>query len=232
MMQNSKSKCFEQCPNRLFKNKVCTECSNLLKIQKCSQCFKKIEKPNANKALLDLLPPTSQELLQKELAKSINETKLLQKSMQIDNKSIQLAALLLFNYDKAIKANQYDHIAYTNKGICLNSLKLYEDAVEAFDRAIFINSNYYFAYHKKGNSLFNLHRFEEAIDCYAKSLQRNPNDSLAYNNKGTAYCELKMYEEALDCFNKAIQLNPSFMSSYHKKGIFLKHFHRLGLLKK
>ena len=99
--------------------RICLDCTNILKIQKCKQCFKKIEKSVSHKKLIDasLLnrPSTSQRLLRQELEKSINETRILNKTTQLDNKSIQIAALLLFNYDRMIKTNHHDHFAYTNK---------------------------------------------------------------------------------------------------------------------
>lgn len=99
--------------------RICLDCTNILKIQKCKQCFKKIEKSQSHKNLIDanliVRPSTSQRLLRQELEKSINETRILKQSTQFDNKSIQIAALLLFNYDKMLKVNPYDHIAYTNK---------------------------------------------------------------------------------------------------------------------
>ncbi len=99
--------------------KICFDCTNILKIQKCKQCFKKIERSVSHKKLIDsnliTRPSTSQRLLRQEFEKSINETRILNNSTQFDNKSIRIASLLLFNYDKIIKTNQYDHIAYTNK---------------------------------------------------------------------------------------------------------------------
>ena len=75
------------------------------------------QKPDSN---LISRPSTSQRLLRQELEKSINETRVLRQLTHFDNKSIQIAALLLFNYDKMIKLNKYDHIAYTNKVYIFN----------------------------------------------------------------------------------------------------------------
>ncbi len=106
---------------------------------------------------------------------------------------------------------------WKNKGVCFNSLKLYEEAIQEFDKAIVIQPSYYFAYHKKGNSLYNLQRYDEAIECYDKAIQKNPSDSLAWLNKGTAFCQMNEYEKAISCFDTAIELNPMFFSAFHKK---------------
>ena len=103
----------------------------------------------------------------------------------------------------------------------MNSLKLYEEAIQEFDKAITIQPSYYFAYHKKGNALYNLQRYEEAIECYDKTIQKNPDDSLAWLNKGTAFIQMKEFEKAISCFDSAIELNPMFFSALHKKVVFL-----------
>jgi tetratricopeptide (TPR) repeat protein len=131
-------------------NKVCTDCSNILKIQKCSQCYYKIRKSSSKKSIFDLVPLTDGILNRKEHDKFIHETKILKKSTQLDNTSIQVATFLILSYDKAIRASKFDYFAYTNKGICLNSLKLYEEAIKCFDKAIDINSAYALAYQKRG----------------------------------------------------------------------------------
>jgi tetratricopeptide (TPR) repeat protein len=55
--------------------------------------------------------------------------------------------------------------AYCNKGISLDNLEKYEEAIKCFNKAIQIDSNYKEAYKNKGNTLDKLGKYDEAKEC-------------------------------------------------------------------
>ena len=51
-----------------------------------------------------------------------------------------------------------------NKGVALQNLNQYQQAIDAYDNAIRINPNYADAYCGKGVALQNLNQYQQAID--------------------------------------------------------------------
>ena len=52
----------------------------------------------------------------------------------------------LFYYDKVISINSKCFQAHFNKGVCLQSLKLYEQAIDTYDIAIEFKPTYHLRY--------------------------------------------------------------------------------------
>ena len=120
-------------------------------------------------------------------------------------------------FDKAIEINPKDGGVWNNKGIALDNLKRYEEAIECYDKAIEINPKDSRAWYNKGAALNNLKRYEEAIECYDKAIEINPKNDGVWNNKGAALGYLKRYEEAIECFDKAIEINPKDGGVWYNK---------------
>jgi tetratricopeptide (TPR) repeat protein len=70
-----------------------------------------------------------------------------------------------------------------NKGLALDNLGKYEQAIECYDKALEIEPNYILAWYNKGNALGNLGKPEEAIECYDKALQIEPDYADVLNKK-------------------------------------------------
>ncbi|KJV51565.1 TPR repeat family protein [Orientia tsutsugamushi str. Gilliam] len=64
----------------------------------------------------------------------------------------------------AIKYNPNYAKAYYNKGVCLNKLEQYKEAIENYDLAIKYNPNDAKAYYNKGLCLNELEQYKEAME--------------------------------------------------------------------
>jgi tetratricopeptide (TPR) repeat protein len=65
-----------------------------------------------------------------------------------------------------------------SRGVALDNLGQYEDAIASYDKAIEIKPDYYEAWNNRGNALGDLGRFEDAIASFDKAIEIKPdNDS-------------------------------------------------------
>jgi tetratricopeptide (TPR) repeat protein len=103
--------------------------------------------------------------------------------------------------DKSIEAwNQTDYLeglpsamgnvgpsdSWNLKGLILNKLGRYEEAINCFDFALDINPENYYAWANKGDVLYDQGRYEEAIKCYDSATAINPTYAHAYIQKNNA----------------------------------------------
>ncbi|MFA5251543.1 MAG: serine/threonine-protein kinase [Phycisphaerae bacterium] len=103
------------------------------------------------------------------------------------------------------KADEKTAAFWSNKGVNLNTLCLFEEAINCFDKAIQIDLRNAAAWNNKGYSLHSLGRYEDAIHCYDKAIEIDPFFSGAWDNKGNSFQSLGRHQEAVDCFDKAIK---------------------------
>lgn len=77
----------------------------------------------------------------------------------------------LKNYTKAIKINFNDAILFSNRSVCFNKLKFFEEAIFDAQEAIRIDSTYVKAYNRLANSYKALGQKKEAIEAYRKVME-------------------------------------------------------------
>ena len=112
--------------------------------------------------------------------------------------------------------------ALVNKGVNLDNLNRYEEAIAAYNDLITrfgnsqdpkIQGDVAIALFGKGNDLGNLHRYEEALAAYNDVITRFGNSqdpkiqkamAMALFNKGVYLAELHRYKEAIAAFNDVI----------------------------
>ena len=70
-------------------------------------------------------------------------------------------------------------MAWNNKGLALDDINKYDEAIKAFDKAIEINPQYSLAWYNKGRALYKLNKFDEAIKAYDKAIEIDPQHSNA-----------------------------------------------------
>ncbi|MFP3159458.1 MAG: protein kinase family protein [Hydrogenobaculum sp.] len=143
--------------------------------------------------------------------------------------------LLGFSYEEASQClgnnrpNQNCAEIWHRKGLELQKLKRYNEALKCFDKATQLepnNANYWYS---KGILLKYLNRYEEALQSFDKAIQLEPNNALYWANKGFVLGNLGRHEEALQCFDKVIQLKPDndmLCLSWENKGFALENLGR------
>jgi tetratricopeptide (TPR) repeat protein len=147
---------------------------------------------------------------------------------------ISYVALGLFEkgieqYNKIISIyNAYNnlYIAYYNKGVALNSLNRYDEAMQANSKAIELKPNYANAWGSKSFTLNNLKRYDEALAAANKSIELNSKNEIAWNNKSVSLIRLERYDEALTTVNISIELKPDYEVAWYNKSIVLNNLKR------
>jgi tetratricopeptide (TPR) repeat protein len=120
-------------------------------------------------------------------------------------------------YEKALRLDPNDALAYGNKGYVLNKLERYEEALVACEQALLLNSKDVVAYVNKGQALNELERYEEALVACEQAIRLDPKNAATYVNKGYALNQLNLYEEALAAYEQAIRLNPNYALAFRNK---------------
>lgn len=76
--------------------------------------------------------------------------------------------------ERDIKKNPNNPNLWANRGVFLDNMGRYEEAIESFDKAIKISPDDSFAWTSRGITLEKLGRYEEAVESYDKSLKIDP----------------------------------------------------------
>jgi tetratricopeptide (TPR) repeat protein len=103
------------------------------------------------------------------------------------------------------------------KGISLEMLEKYEEAIKAFDRADeigpFVSTHY-----NKGYCLYQLCEYKNAIISFDKVDIDDLHYVVALQYKGVCYLKLQLYDKALDVADILIEKKPDCPDGYYQKG--------------
>lgn len=122
------------------------------------------------------------------------------KALQIcptDVYTLNLKAVLL------LRLNPIDSVAWFNKGVALNNLRRYKEAVVSYRKVIQIGDNLVGALYNMGISLANLGNYKEAIKSYDKALELNPDDAQIIYEKAISLNNLGKHKDAEKLVSKA-----------------------------
>jgi predicted O-linked N-acetylglucosamine transferase (SPINDLY family) len=120
--------------------------------------------------------------------------------------------------DIAIEKGPDNPIFYNNRGLILNDMGRFKEAVANYYSAINLNANYAESHYNLGMSLVFLNRHEDAIKSYKNFIKLNPSFHLSYIKLGNALFELHHFEEAIDQYKAAINLKPDSAEAYFRLG--------------
>jgi hypothetical protein len=104
--------------------------------------------------------------------------------------------------------------AFLNKGLALQGLKRFDEAISAYDQAIKINPSFAAAYNNRGNAFFEAGEFQKALLSYEQAINVRINYVEAINNKGVVLKNLERLDEALQSFDQAININQNYAEAY------------------
>ncbi|NQE52135.1 Photosystem I assembly protein Ycf3, partial [ANME-1 cluster archaeon GoMg3.2] len=94
-----------------------------------------------------------------------------------------------------------------NRGVALDDLGRYEEALKAIDKAIVLKPDYAEAWNNRGVALDDLGRYEEALKAFDKAIELKPDDASPWYNKACAYSLKGDKENALKHLSKVIALD-------------------------
>jgi tetratricopeptide (TPR) repeat protein len=120
-------------------------------------------------------------------------------------------------YNKAIRMNPDNHLAYFSRAIAYARLGQYHNAIRDYNAVIRLKPDYVEAYNNRGNIYGQHGQYQLAIEDFGKAIEINPNHVRAHNNRGLAHSGLGQYEKALENFNKAIGLQPDYVNAYNNR---------------
>lgn len=116
---------------------------------------------------------------------------------------------------------------WNNKGISLDTLGHFNEAIHCFDKVLEIDKKDLRAWINKGNALFHLRKFNEAILCCDNALKINKKFGGAWAAKGQHLGQLGHFDEAILCFNRAIAIDQLDVFAWYNKGKLLEVMRRL-----
>ena len=112
------------------------------------------------------------------------------------------------------------------RGLSLQSLGSYGEALEAFEAAIAIDPDSAEAHNCRGIALAGLGRYQDAFAGFNRALDINPDYAECYNNRGIVLQELGRLDEAVTSFDKAIALKGDNAQAHNNRGAVLSELRR------
>jgi predicted O-linked N-acetylglucosamine transferase (SPINDLY family) len=110
----------------------------------------------------------------------------------------------------AVQSSPDNAMAHYALATTLQSLALYEQALEEFDKALAINPKYMEAYNNKATLLHSMNRQLDAIKALEEALAVSPQDQKSLSNKGYLLTEFKQNALAANVFKHLLTLNPDY----------------------
>lgn len=127
-------------------------------------------------------------------------------------------ALKSFDRALAIKPDADD---YYNRGIALEKLGRFEEAINSYDKAIMAKPRFAEAYANRGKALKESGQFARALDSLNEAIAIDPNSADAFYNRGIVLNELDKFDAARLSYERAIALRSDFIAAYHNLGLLL-----------
>jgi tetratricopeptide (TPR) repeat protein len=124
----------------------------------------------------------------------------------------------LDHFNKAVQYRSTMAFCFYNRGLVLNRLKKYPEAIADFDIAIAKKSDYYEAFHHRGNAKYYQGKFDEALENYNKTLSLNPNFAKSYTNRGLVFYQKQQYQKAAQDLERSTQLETPSSLTYSNLG--------------
>ncbi len=128
-----------------------------------------------------------------------------------------------------IRRNPNSAVSYYNRGVALNAVRKFEEALEDYNRAIKINPRHPSFYHNRGINYDDLENLERAIEDYSTAIKLDQNSRGTYRARAWARVRAnKDLKEALaDCV-RVIKENPKEEFGYNLRSTV---YYRLGQMK-
>jgi tetratricopeptide (TPR) repeat protein len=118
-----------------------------------------------------------------------------------------------------IYSNQHSYfVKHYNRGITLNSVADYDEAVEEFEKAVQVEPGYAKGHVNLGVTYSLLGEEDKAMATFMKAVEVDPTEPEAWRNLGITYRNLKEYDKARDAYEKLVELDPEDMDGTEALG--------------
>ncbi len=115
---------------------------------------------------------------------------------------------------------------HNNRGVTLQELKRYDNALASFDKAIALKPDFAEAYNNRGAVLQIMKLYDDALASYDKAIALKPGYANAHFNRGSTLKGIDRYDDALASYDKAIALKPDHAEAYNNRGVTLQAIKR------
>jgi tetratricopeptide (TPR) repeat protein len=118
-----------------------------------------------------------------------------------------------------IYSNQHAYfVEHYNRGITLNSVADYEEAVKEFEKAVQVEPGYAKGHVNLGVTYSLLKEEDKAMAAFQKAVEVDPSEPEAWRNLGITYRNLKEYGKAAEAYEKMVELDPEDMDAAESLG--------------
>jgi len=103
---------------------------------------------------------------------------------------------------------------HCNRGVALDSLSRYEEAIYCYQEALFCKPDFFNAMFNLGNAYVSINKPEEARACFGRVVEFNQNFTAAYLCLGEVEKRLRNFPLALASFESAIAIDPGCAEAF------------------
>lgn len=137
----------------------------------------------------------------------------------------------LGHYNQLLKVRPDFYEAWYERGLVLERLGFYGEAIASYDRALQLSSRDHFksaVWHNRGNALqYGLGNYQAALDCYDCALVLTIDHEMVWHNRGNVLLYgLNRSEDAIASYDCALQVNPRNYLTWCNRGNALVALHR------
>ena len=135
-------------------------------------------------------------------------------------------ARAIHHIDLALDKNPDNILALNSRGVALNALQRFDEALASYDRAIALQPDFVEALLNRGDTLKELQRLDEALASVDRALAVQPDHAGAHYSRGVALHALERFDEALASYDRALALRPDYAEALANRGVALRVLRR------
>lgn len=109
------------------------------------------------------------------------------------------------------------------RGVSLDHLGRYQEAIECYNKAIALDKERRFSYElycNRGDTYKDMGQFNRAIDDFNKAINIDKKKCQAYLKRANVYNDLGILDKAIKDLNQAIDLDPNNGESFYNRGLY------------
>jgi tetratricopeptide (TPR) repeat protein len=121
-------------------------------------------------------------------------------------------------FERAVKQDPKDYVAYLGIGLCNFELGRYNEAIEAYKQAIHLKPDISEAHNNLSVAYGKLDRHQEEVEAVKEAIRLKPDNAEAYFNLGAVYARLGRHRESGEAFKQLTRLQPDDAEAHYGLG--------------